>query len=105
MSYFRRPKTANEKRQSQNCKYVRSKRKSKNIVSSYDDLNKSRPKNWKNYRKTQYRPIPNKTKRKSKSFWSPQVHKCRIESYYIYFDLGLGDYVKAPWIYHKEYIY
>ena len=61
MSYMRRPKTTQERRWSEAYrKYTRPKRNRRNLVSAWDDIIRSDiyDRNWKRYRKTQYKPKP-----------------------------------------------
>jgi len=54
--YFRHPKTAQEKRASQEHKgLIRAKRRPKNLVSEYDDIQPVRQRSWKIKRKLQRR--------------------------------------------------
>ena len=55
--WLRHPRTTQERRcnQGKNNKLVRSKRRSKNLVNTYDDIFVPRVKSWKKLRKQQYR--------------------------------------------------
>ena len=51
---LRNPKTANEKRQNDGV-HVRPARRASGLPSSWDDIMRICEKNWKTYRRTQYR--------------------------------------------------
>ena len=54
-SYFRNPKTTQERRANQDRKYVRGKRLPNSLPNGWDDLCYSYTNSWKDKRKTQYR--------------------------------------------------
>lgn len=56
MSYFRHPKTTQERRANQEG-MCRAKRRPANVPSSWEDLAKTSQRSWKCYRKSRYRRI------------------------------------------------
>ena len=58
---YRHPKTHQERAVSTGVDIdeppVRAKRNFKNLVSDFDDMSRTYYKNWKKYRRTQYRPV------------------------------------------------
>ena len=63
MSYFKRPRTTNEKRLYAQTVYneigikirIRGRRKPKNLPDAWDDINRSKPlRSWKKHRKSQW---------------------------------------------------
>lgn len=105
MSYFRHPKTANEKRKSQKCPYVRAKRRPKNIPCAWDDMWYPSQRSWKSHRKTQYKVIEKTKKKKSKQFYSPQVHLHDLRCCYLRFDKVTQQWVNCKLCWQTKYIY
>jgi len=75
MGIYRHPKTTQEKRQNQNCKYCRSKRKPQNLFDWYDEIEKHTDRCWKSYRKTQYKIKTLSKKKKNSLSYSESMKK------------------------------
>lgn len=56
--YYRSPKTLNEAKASQDCEYVRAKRRPHNLPNGWDDQPHCTQKSWKVKRRKQYREKP-----------------------------------------------
>ena len=59
MSIFRHPKTTQERRDSatNGKNWTRAKRNKANLIEAWDDTPRQFHRNWKHYRKTQYRIV------------------------------------------------